>query len=63
MLAMKCISGRWDTSDRDNVTFLVDRLELESAEQVFELIESYYPARRIPPKTQFFIEELFKKRT
>lgn len=62
MLAMKCISARWDTSDRDDVIFLVDKLELEKAEEVFELIESYYPARRIPPKTQFFIEELFGER-
>ena len=60
MLAMKCISARWDTSDRDDVTFLVRHLAIQQAAAVFDLIEHYYPRRRIPPRTQFFIEELFE---
>ena len=60
MLAMKCISARWDTSDRDDVIFLVKMLKLKKPEQVFDLIESYYPKNRIPPKTRFFIEEVFE---
>jgi hypothetical protein len=60
MLAMKCISARWDTSDRDDVLFLVRFLKLKSARRVFEIIEHYYPKKLIPAKTQFFIEELFE---
>ncbi len=59
MLAMKCISARWDTSDRDDVIFLIKELKLKKAAEVFEILESYYPHSRIPPKTQFFIEEVF----
>jgi hypothetical protein len=59
MLAMKCISARWDTSDRDDVIFLIKELKLKKPAEVFEILESYYPHNRIPPKTQFFIEELF----
>ena len=59
MLAMKCISARWDTSDRDDVIFLIKELKLKEPTEVFEIIEAYYPHSRIPPKTQFFIEELF----
>jgi hypothetical protein len=62
MLAMKCLSARWDTSDRDDVEFLVEHLGITKASDVLELIESYYPRKRIPPKTQFFIEELFETR-
>ena len=29
MLAMKCISARWDTSDRDDVVFLIKELKLK----------------------------------
>jgi hypothetical protein len=58
MLAMKCISARWDSSDRDDVSFLIKLLKLESALEVFDIIESYYPQNKIPPKTQFLIEEL-----
>lgn len=60
MLAMKCISARWDTSDRDDVIFLIRHLELTRPEQVFEIIEDYYPKRQIPVKTQFFIEEVLE---
>jgi hypothetical protein len=59
MLAMKCISARWDTSDRDDVIFLIKELKLKEPTEVFDIIEAYYPHSRIPPKTQFFIEELF----
>lgn len=60
MLAMKCMSARWDTSDRDDVVFLVRHLKVGSARDVFRLIEHYYPKRLIPPKTRFFIEEIFE---
>lgn len=60
MLAMKCISARWDTSDRDDVVFLIQYLKIKSAKEVFKIIEKYYPKNRIPAKTQFLIEELFE---
>lgn len=60
MLAMKCISARWDTNDRDDVIFLIKHLKLKSAKQVFKIIESYYAKNKIPAKTQFFIEEVFE---
>lgn len=60
MLAMKCMSARWDTSDRDDVVFLARHLALRAAREVFDIIEHYYPRKQIPPKTQFFIEELFE---
>jgi hypothetical protein len=61
MLAMKCISARFDTFDRDDVIFLIKHLELKRAEDVFRIIEKYYPRKTIPPKTEYFIEEVFEK--
>tara|TARA_B100001248_G_scaffold262354_1_gene257724 strand:- start:5068 stop:5574 length:507 start_codon:yes stop_codon:yes gene_type:complete len=58
MLAMKCISARFDTSDKDDVIFLLKNLELKKAEDVYSIIESYYPRNEIPAKTKFFIEEI-----
>lgn len=58
MLAMKCISARWDSSDRDDVAFLLKFLKLKDPADVFEIIESYYPLNQIPAKTKFLIEEL-----
>lgn len=58
MLAMKCISARWDTSDRDDVIFLIKLLRIANPQEVFSLIESYYPKNVIPAKTKFFVEEV-----
>ena len=59
MLAMKCVSARFDTHDRDDVVFLIQHLKLRSPVEVFEIIGRYYPQQRVPPKTQFLVEELF----
>jgi len=61
MLAMKCISARWDTHDRDDVTFLIEFLNLKKPIDVFKIIEGFYPKNRILPKTKFFIEEILGK--
>lgn len=62
MLAMKCLSARWDTHDRGDVVFLIRFLKLKSAKEVFRTIEAYFPRKRILPKTQFLIEEIFDDR-
>jgi hypothetical protein len=61
MLAMKCVSARWDSSDRDDVAFLLEFLKIEDPQVVFDIIESYYPQNRIPAKTKFLIEELLEQ--
>lgn len=58
MLAMKCISARFDTHDKGDIEFLLKYLKLRAPKQVFKIVERYYPRSRIPPKTQFLIEEL-----
>lgn len=58
MLAMKCISARWDTSDKDDISLLAKLLKLTKPKEVFDIIESYYPHDRIPAKTRFAVEEL-----
>ena len=58
MLAMKCISARWDTHDRDDVIFLLKLLDLREPSAVFKIIEGFYPNTKIAAKTQFFIEEV-----
>ncbi|MXZ70738.1 MAG: hypothetical protein F4Z04_04410 [Acidobacteria bacterium] len=58
MLAMKCVSARFDTHDADDVAFLVRHLELATPDEVFERTTRYYPHGRVPPKTRFLVEEL-----
>lgn len=58
MLAMKCLSARWDSYDKDDVIFLIEKLGIKEPSEVFQIIEKFYPKSVIHPKTQFFIEEV-----
>jgi len=58
MLAMKCISARYDSFDKADLIFLINHLKLKSATSVFDIIIKYYPDREIPVKTKFFVEEV-----
>lgn len=58
MLAMKCISARFDTHDADDVRFLVKHQGLKTPDAVFRIVEAYYPRRMVPAKAQYFIEEI-----
>lgn len=61
MLAMKAISARFDSHDKDDLIFLIEFLYLESSQETYEIINQYYPKEKIPAKTQFLIEEIFEK--
>jgi hypothetical protein len=60
MLAMKCVSARFDTHDRDDVVFLMRHLGLKTAKGVFEIVCRYYPKERVPEKTRLLIEEIIE---
>lgn len=61
MLAMKCISARFDSFDRSDVEFLIEYLGMLKIEEVYSKISRYYPRSTVPPKTQFLLEEIFMK--
>ena len=58
MLAMKCVSARFDSHDLDDTKFLLKHLEVKSVEEASRIIEQYYPRKVIPAETQFLLEEL-----
>lgn len=59
MLAMKSLSARIDGTDGKDIEFLITKLKIKNIDDVFKLIDRYYPRRIIKPTTQFFLEELF----
>lgn len=61
LLAMKVLAARADTMDRTDVELLINALKLKSADEVFTILENYYPRQQIKPATQFFVEELFEQ--
>jgi hypothetical protein len=65
LLAMKCMAARvaeYDTvGDKNDIIHLCKDLGIHTTEDVLNLVEDYYPASRIPVKTQFFIAEIIEE--
>lgn len=66
LLAMKCMAARLggstgESSDVADITFLLRHLNLKSAAAALEIVALYYPANRIPVKTQYLVEGLFEE--
>lgn len=61
LLAMKSIAARDISFDREDVQKLIEVLGLTSPDDVFSIIEKYYPRNQIKPSTRYFIEEIFAK--
>jgi hypothetical protein len=63
LLAMKSISMRLgiESSDVDDVKYLIDYLRLEKLTDIFDIIKKYYPLNQIPQKTYYAIEEILQQ--
>jgi|SRR6185437_6807907 len=66
LLAMKCMAARIgggskEPTDVADIIFLVRHIKLKSAREVLDLVAQYYPASRIPVKTQYLVEGLFEE--
>jgi hypothetical protein len=58
LLAMKLMAMRFGEDDED-IEVLIRECNLRSAPEALELMEQMYPTREVPPKTRFFLEEIF----
>ena len=58
LLAMKVLAARANTMDRNDIEFLIGRLDLTNPEQVLEIVRHYYPHKQVKPATKAVIEEL-----
>lgn len=66
LLAMKCMAARMgavagEGTDVPDIVFLIRHLGLNNAGAVLDIVGQYYPARRIPVKTQYLVEGLFEE--
>ncbi len=60
LLALKCIAFRLgpEFHDEEDVRYLLRYLNVERSADALAIVERYFPAERIPPKTRFALEEL-----
>lgn len=57
MFAMKASAARSEV-DRQDLRYLLARLDIGSVAAAFDLVERYYSRSRLTPKSQFVIEEI-----
>lgn len=60
LLAMKCVAFRLgpEFHDEGDVRYLLRYLNIERADDALAIVEQYFPADRIPPKTRFALQEI-----
>lgn len=58
LLAMKLMAMRFGEDDED-IEILLRECGMQSATEALDLVRQMYPLREPPPKTRFFLEELF----
>ncbi len=61
LLAMKILAARADTSDLDDIKFLVNNLQINSVEDALEIVRNYYPRKEIKAETVFLLEEILER--
>ncbi len=59
-LAMR-IGGADESQDLNDIKALAELLEIRTSTEAVSLVEAFYPANRISPKTRFGLEELFDR--
>jgi hypothetical protein len=62
LFAMKCLAmraGMYERGNIEDIRELGKALSIGSSEQVLAVVARYYPLGRLPPKTQFGLEEIF----
>lgn len=60
LLAMKVLSARAETMDREDILVLLRELNLKTADEVLEIVKGYYPDKQVKPAARILLEELLK---
>ena len=60
MLAMKVLSARADSSDLEDIRFLLNHLKVRNVNEVIRVVRNYYPKKEVKETTIFLLEELLE---
>ena len=61
LLAMKLMSARQGERDYEDIRFLLNKLNVTSTPQVYKILEAYFAASEILPKTMYVIASMMKE--
>ncbi len=65
LLAMKCMAMRMDEpdghNDVDDIKSLITEVGIGKKSELYDLVESYYPKHRIPPRVYYGMEQIMNE--
>lgn len=62
LLAMKILAARADTSDLNDIEFLLKHLKIKSVADALKIVREFYPKKEVRAETVFLLEELLERR-
>ncbi len=62
LLAMKVLAARAESFDLEDIRFLLEKMDLQTVENVLEIVRNYYPNKIVKPETEFLLEELLERK-
>lgn len=63
LLAMKLASSRFYGMDKSDSIFLMEKLNIQSKQQLFNILNTYIPKDRLIPKVEYFTELCYNEYT
>jgi len=57
LLAMKLMSARYGETDARDIRFLMNKFQIRTADEAFDILTRFYPPDRILPKTMYMVQE------
>ncbi len=61
LLAMKMLALRPNTEDEGDAIFLIEKLGIDTPEQIIDLIRGFYPKKEVKPGIILWLEDFFEK--
>jgi hypothetical protein len=58
-MAARIAAAPGGADDAADIAFLVRHLGLRAPDEALDIVSRYYPAERIPPRTQYLLEDIF----
>ena len=62
LLAMKLMAARYGEKDYEDIRFLMNKLEINTVDQAYDVVQKYFAQNQILPKTEYIIEEIIAEK-
>jgi len=62
LLSMKLMSVRYGETDTNDIFFLMNKLQIKTEDEAFDILARYFPENRVLPKAMYLVQEYIAQR-